>query len=133
LELGGDDHSRLYFTNQLAALYAALGDAVKAGEVGRETLRLAVEGAHAIATPQAMVYLAAATMQSDPTVAGRLFGYAEAQLKRLKWISDSVDCSVEKNVLRVLSSVLGPEVMESLLTAGASWSESEALSVALRL
>jgi non-specific serine/threonine protein kinase len=133
LELGGDAYSPLYFTNQLAALYAALGDVVQAREVGRKTLRLAVENAHTIATLQAMVYLAAATATSDSTTAANLFGYARAQLQRLKWVSDSVDCAVEKDVESALTATLGPEAMESLLAAGAGWSESEALSVALRI
>jgi predicted ATPase/class 3 adenylate cyclase len=133
LELGGDDHARLYVTNQLAALYAALGETAQAAEMGREALRLAVENAHTIATPQAIIYLAAATMHSEPVQAACLFGYAKTQLQRLNWVSDSVDCAVETNLRNVLTCSLGREVMEAEITSGASWSESKALSVALRV
>jgi Flp pilus assembly protein TadD len=132
LEIGGAD-SRLYFNNALAALYVALGDRDRAERAARETLRLALEEAHPIATPQAMLYLAAATTGSEPKAAASLFGYAQAQLQRLNWVSDGVDRAVESRLQEALREHLDSEMLASLRAAGASWSEAEALAVVTRL
>jgi predicted ATPase len=132
LDLGGGD-SKLYFTNALAALYAAIGDMVQVEQFGREALRLAVEAGHSVNTSQAIMYVAATATRSDPESAAHLFGYAEAALQSINWVSNSVDRAVERATHASLLGALGAENLESLRAAGARWNQAEAISVALRL
>ncbi|MEO6834912.1 MAG: hypothetical protein ABI231_03280, partial [Candidatus Tumulicola sp.] len=127
LELASED-LKMYLLNGLASCYLAGDDRERAVPAAREALGLAVKAGHPIATPCAVLYLAAIESQADAAHAARLFGYAQARLRALDWKLVGPDRTIEENLQRSLEQNLAPDDLRSLRATGAAWDEETAIA-----
>ncbi len=132
LEIATDD-LKLYITNLLASCYVAMDDAENGLPAAREALATAERGAHPIAVPTAMLYLAALASPADARSAARLAGYARARLKRLDWALVGPDMMLDARLTARLEGALSTDELGRLLDEGAAWTDALALAAATRV
>jgi predicted ATPase/class 3 adenylate cyclase len=132
LDIASDD-TKLYLLNGLASCYLALGERAHALQAAREAFGLAVKAGHPVATPCAMLYLAALESDANAVHAARLSGYAQARLQALDWKLVGPDRAIEARLQATLQRNLAPEELRSLRAAGAAWNEQEAIANAARV
>jgi predicted ATPase/class 3 adenylate cyclase len=132
IETGPDD-VKLFAVNVLASCYLVLNDRENALPASREALALATKGAHPVATPCAILYLAALESEVDLPNAARLAGFAHARLGAAGWELAGPDRIIEARLETALESELSPEERDRLRATGAGWSDPEGIAAAARV
>lgn len=132
MALAADD-VKVFVTNVLASCYVVLDDRERALPAAREAFGVAARSRHPIATPCAILYLAALESAVDARSSARLAGYAQARLRAFDWNLVGPDRVIDAGLQDALRRELPPEEIAALLAAGADWSEEEAAANAARV
>jgi predicted ATPase/class 3 adenylate cyclase len=129
--LARSDLATMYYANNLASFYLAIGDLARAQPFAREAVALAAKARHPILVPAAIAYIAIAERERDVRRAARLFAYAETALRAADWeLVDYERALFERLRAALVAALPGPE-LSRLLEEGAAWTDDRAVAAAL--
>lgn len=121
---------RMYLLNNLAQYHLAIEEYEEATAIVREGLALALEAAHPITVPSALLHAAIIAERLDAVAAAKLLGYARSALVAIECdlsIADEVSCN---RAFRRLSRRFSADELSHLLTEGQRWSLDRAVEAA---
>jgi predicted ATPase len=126
-------HSKFVIYVSIAGYYLALEDLDRAEPMIREALILAKDDERPVLNAFATGYIASIYGLRNSVEAAKLFGFSEAVFAALNWTKEGYDIALFEELRARLSSVLGEEQLNRLMTEGAAWSQRQALYHARRL
>lgn len=129
--LARSDLATMYYANNLASFFLAIGDLARAQPFARESLALAAKARHPILVPAAIAYIAIADRERDVTRAARLFAYAEAALRAADWELVDYERELFERLRAALAAAVPEPELSRLLEEGAAWNEDRAVANAL--